>query len=185
MNPVSNNAPPARSNGRSGLWWLWISALVVALDQWSKTLASEKLELYVGKPVTSWFNWTLMHNEGMAFSFLADQSGWQRWFLSALAIAIVLMLMRWMKQTAFHFRLLNIGLALIVGGAIGNTIDRLSKGYVVDFIEWHYQTWYWPAFNVADMAITLGAVLLVLDALFGQHPDKPADNNADKNATSP
>jgi len=178
MNKPDTNSPASSQTGaRSGLWWLWVSALVVALDQWSKALASEKLELYVGKPVTSWFNWTLMHNEGMAFSFLADQSGWQRWFLSALAIAIVLWLMRWLKQTSFHFRLLNIGLALIIGGAIGNTIDRLGKGYVVDFIEWHYQTWYWPAFNVADMAITLGAVLLVLDALFGQHPDKPADTD--------
>lgn len=165
---TSTEKPP-----RSGLWWLWISILVAALDQWSKHIASENLELYVGRPVTSWFNWTLMHNEGAAFSFLAGHSGWQRWFLSGLAIAIVLWLMHWMRNTAFRFRLFNIGLALIIGGAIGNTIDRLGKGYVVDFIEWHYETWYWPAFNVADMAISLGAALIIIDGLFGRKPAKP------------
>ncbi len=173
--PQSPNASP--KTGRSGLWWLWISALVVALDQWTKSIASQSLELYVGQPVTSWFNWTLMHNEGAAFSFLANQPGWQRWFLSALAILIIFWLMRWLKQTSYHFRWLNIGLALIIGGALGNTIDRLHKGYVVDFIEWHYKTWYWPAFNVADMAITLGAILLVIDALFGPKPEPSAEKD--------
>ncbi len=164
---------------RSGLWWLWVSALVVLLDQWSKAFASEKLELYVAHPVTNWFNWTLMHNKGMAFSLLADQPGWQRWFLSILALIIVVWLLRWLKQTSFHFRLLNISLSLIIGGALGNVIDRIRHGYVVDFIQWHYKTWYWPAFNVADMAITLGAVLLIIDALFGSTPEKPT------NGTSP
>lgn len=156
---------------KTGLIWLWVSLAVFLLDQWTKGWASTHLGMYQPQEVTSFLNWTLMHNEGMAFSILADQPGWQRWFISAVAIIIVTWLLHWLYETPSHHRLLNIGLALIVGGAIGNTYDRLLLGYVVDFIEVYYKTFYWPAFNIADIAISCGAFFLILDMFIGENED--------------
>ncbi len=154
---------------QTGVVWLWLSALVFMLDQWTKSIASSHLEMYVPNQVNAFLNWTLMHNKGVAFSFLADQSGWQRWFLSVLAMAIVIWLLYWLYQNKKQMKLQNVSLALVIGGALGNVYDRLLLGHVVDFIEVHYQDYFWPAFNVADSAICLGAVLLIIDAFVNKH----------------
>ncbi len=149
---------------RSGWLFLWISVVVFLLDQWTKYLASNHLELYVPNKITSFFNLTLMHNEGVAFSILADQSGWQRYFIAAVASAIVVWLLYWLYSNSKFMKLQNTALVLVIGGALGNIWDRVYLGYVVDFVELHYAGYFWPAFNVADSAICLGAVLLIIDA---------------------
>ena len=113
------------------------------------------------------FRSTLMHNTGAAFSFLSDAGGWQRWFLSAVAIGVSVFLVIWLKRLTDTQKLQATALALILGGAIGNVIDRLWLGHVVDFIQVYYDEWYWPAFNIADSAITIGAVLILYDSFFG------------------
>lgn len=150
---------------KSGLIWLWISVLVLVLDQWTKNIASSSLELYVPNKITDFFNLTLMHNKGVAFSLLADQSGWQRYFLSVLALVIIVWLLYWLFKNRHTQKLQNVSLVLVIGGALGNVYDRIMLGYVVDFIELHYKGYYWPAFNLADSAICLGAVLLIIDAI--------------------
>ncbi len=155
---------------QSGWLFLWISALVLVLDQWTKYLASSHLELYVPNKITGFFNLTLMHNEGVAFSILAEQSGWQRYFISVVASAIVIWLLYWLYQNSKTMKLQNTALVLVVGGALGNIWDRVNLGYVVDFVELHYAGYYWPAFNVADSAIFLGAVLLIVDAFKNKEP---------------
>jgi len=159
---------------KSGLWWLPISAIVFLLDQWTKTIATESLKMYEAVIVNDYLNWTLMHNKGMACSFLANQSGWQRWGISIVAIVIVVWLLFWLKKSKFSAKFLNIGLVLVIGGALGNIYDRLNLGYVIDFIEAHYNDNFWPAFNVADTAISLGAFFLILDLIWGE---KDTDEN--------
>ena len=146
--------------------WLWLSLLVVALDQATKYWAVSALTLHQPVPVIPFFNLTLMHNTGAAFSLLAEAGGWQRWFFTGLALVVSGLIVYWLS-TLRRQPWLSAGLALILGGAVGNNlIDRVLHGYVVDFIDVYYQNWHWPAFNIADSAITVGAVLLVLDALF-------------------
>lgn len=166
---------------KSGLWWLPISAVVFLLDQWTKIIATDSLRIYEAVVVNDYLNWTLMHNEGMAFSFLADQSGWQRWGISLVASAIVIWLLVWLKKSEFKAKFLNLGLVFVIGGALGNIYDRLSLGYVIDFIEAHYNDNFWPAFNVADTAISIGAFFLILDLIFGDNKDKEV---ADENKSS-
>ncbi len=160
-----------RLTHKSGLWWLPISVIVFYLDQLSKSMATQSLEIYVAVHVDTYLNWTLMHNEGMAFSFLADQSGWQRWVIGIIAMIIVIWLLIWLTKTKLDQKFLNLGLVFIIGGALGNIYDRLSLGYVIDFIEVHYNEYYWPAFNIADTAISIGALFLILDLLFGQEDE--------------
>jgi signal peptidase II len=154
-----------RSTGGPGLWlWLGLALLVVVLDQLSKTLILASFQLNDSHTVTSWFNLVRVHNTGAAFSFLAGASGWQRWFFVGLgtvaSVFIVWMLKKHPGQTLFCF-----AVTMIMGGAIGNVVDRLLHGYVVDFIQVHYGGWYFPSFNLADSAITLGAVCLILDEI--------------------
>ena len=149
-----------------GLVWLWLSVVVFIADQLTKFWASEALTLYVPEKVTGFLNWTLLHNEGIAFSLLADQPGWQRWFILIMASAIVIWLLIWLFNSPRSHKLHNISLALVIGGALGNIYDRAVLGYVVDFIQLHYNEYYWPAFNVADSAISVGAVFLIIDTLF-------------------
>jgi signal peptidase II len=153
-------------NGWASLRWYGVAVLVVLLDQYTKELASTALDY--GRPVEvwSWFNLTLQHNTGAAFSFLSDAGGWQRYFFSALAIAISAVLSRWLYVMPREQRLLALSLGLIMGGALGNLWDRLVLGYVVDFISVHYQGHYFPAFNIADAAISIGAALMIFDSLF-------------------
>ena len=153
-------------NRWASLRWYGLAALVVLLDQYTKELASSGLDY--GRPVEvwSWFNLTLQHNTGAAFSFLSDAGGWQRYFFSALAIVISAVLARWLYVMPREQRLLALSLGLIMGGALGNLWDRLVLGYVVDFISVHYQEHYFPAFNIADAAISVGAALMIFDSLF-------------------
>jgi signal peptidase II len=145
--------------------WLGVSALVIALDWYSKQRISEALELYRPREIFSWLNITLAHNYGAAFSFLSDASGWQRWFFVVLASVVSVVLLVWLLRLARQEWRTGLGLALVLGGAIGNLLDRVQLGYVVDFIDVHFGGWHYPAFNVADSAITCGVVLLLVDAL--------------------
>ena len=157
---------------QTGLVYLWLSATVLVLDQWTKSIASDRLDLYVPNKITEFFNLTLMHNEGVAFSILANQSGWQRYFISIVASLIVIWLLYWLWQNRREMKLQNTALVLVVGGALGNIWDRVLLGYVVDFIELHYKGYYWPTFNLADSAITMGAILLIIDAFKNKDTDK-------------
>lgn len=144
--------------------WLWLSALVIVLDQLSKAWVTGHFAFGESLPVLSVFNLVLTHNTGAAFSLLDDAGGVQRWLFSIIAIAasawIVWLLPRHMTQLLFCF-----GLSMILGGALGNLIDRIAYGYVVDFLSFHWQQHYFPAFNLADSAITCGAFALILDSL--------------------
>lgn len=146
------------------LKYLWFSLLIIIADQVSKTVMVNWLDLYERVAVLPFFNLTLAHNTGAAFSFLAGAGGWQRWFFVTLAGVISLVLVIWLKRLAQTARLEAISLALIIGGAIGNVIDRLVYGYVIDFLDVYVGTYHWPAFNIADSAICVGAVLLIIDS---------------------
>ena len=153
------------SSGAFSLWaWLALAAMVVLLDQLSKTLVVSAFVLNQSQPVTSWFNLVRVHNSGAAFSFLAGASGWQRWFfvgLGTLASGFIV----WMLKKHPEQKLFCFAISMIMGGAIGNVVDRLLHGHVVDFIQLHYGGWYFPSFNLADSAITLGAICLILDEI--------------------
>lgn len=146
--------------------WLLLSVLVVVLDLWTKDLATQALELYRPVAVTSWLNMTLAHNYGAAFSFLSDAGGWQRWFFTVLSSLVTVVLIVWLLRLSAREKLTAAALGLIIGGAVGNLADRINYGYVVDFIDVYYRDWHWPAFNLADSAITCGVVLLLIDGLF-------------------
>ena len=147
------------------LKWLWLTALTVILDQVTKQMVVASMRLYESIAVIPFFNITYVHNTGAAFSFLSDAGGWQRWFFAALAFVVSLVISVWLARLKNNEVLLAISLSLILGGAIGNLIDRLLYGYVIDFLDVYYKTWHWPAFNVADSAITLGVVLLLLESI--------------------
>jgi signal peptidase II len=151
------------------LKWLGLSTLVVVLDQATKQLAEASLVYAQPVAVLPSFNLTLLYNRGAAFSFLSDAGGWQRWFFVSVSLAVSVALVFWLRRLKPQQRLLAVALALVLGGALGNLIDRLWLGHVIDFIQLYYSDFYWPAFNVADSAISAGAVLLVWDALFGEH----------------
>jgi len=157
-------ASSSRSSFAGLLPWLGIALAVILLDQFSKTLILGDFHLNETRTVTSFFNVVRVHNTGAAFSFLAGASGWQRWFFVGLGAAAAAFIV-WMLRRHGGQRLFGWALALILGGALGNVIDRLMHGYVVDFIQVHHSGWYFPSFNIADSAITVGAVLLVIDEL--------------------
>jgi signal peptidase II len=152
---------------RKALTWLWLSALVVVLDQITKVLATAHLVLHEPVAVVPFFDLTLTHNTGAAFSFLSQAGGWQRWFFVGVALAVSTALVTWLTRVPPGDRRVAGGLALVLGGALGNLVDRLALGYVVDFIDLHYGGWHWPAFNLADSAISVGVALLLWDALLG------------------
>ena len=146
------------------LIYLWMSGAVIALDQLSKALIEHSLSLYQSITVLPVLEITRLHNTGAAFSFLADEAGWQRWLFTALGIIVSAFLVLWLRRINRGSRALASAVALIVGGALGNVVDRLRLGHVIDFIHAHWAEHYFPAFNVADSAITIGAGLLLLDA---------------------
>ncbi len=153
----------------NALPWLWLSAIVIALDQLSKWWALHAL-LPMGVPhpvIPGFLNWTLAFNRGAAFNFLADGSGWQRWFFVVLALAICAVLLVWLARTPRRDWRTGLPLGLIVGGALGNLIDRLHAAQVTDFIHVYFRQWDYPVFNVADCGITVGAVLLIVFGMFG------------------
>jgi len=151
--------------------WLSISLLVILLDQVTKYAANTGLVYAEPVAVVPSFNLTLMYNRGAAFSFLSDAGGWQRWFFVTISVAASALLIFWLSRLKPQQWLLAVALSLVLGGAVGNLIDRLWFGYVVDFIQLYYRDFYWPAFNVADSAITVGAALLIWDALFAKPQD--------------
>lgn len=155
----------ATSKSSSSLWpWLGIALVVILLDQFTKTLILGYYQLGQGTPVTSFFNIVRVHNTGAAFSFLAGASGWQRWFFIGLGVAAAVFIVFMLKRHGGQ-RLFAWALALILGGALGNVIDRALHGYVVDFLDFHLGGRHFPAFNIADCAISVGAALLILDEL--------------------
>ena len=161
--------------------WLWLSALTVVLDQLTKKIAEAELLLHKPVAVLPSFNFTLMYNKGAAFSFLSEAGGWQRVFFVTLSTVISIFLFFWLKQITQdekqkNNKPLKIAIALILGGAIGNLIDRALTGEVVDFIQVYYSSYYFPAFNIADSAITLGAGLLILDMFLEHKRDKKMKN---------
>ncbi|MCW8945187.1 MAG: signal peptidase II [Sedimenticola sp.] len=151
------------------LRWLWFSLLIIVLDQVSKQLIEASFMVYETVSVLPFFNLTLAYNEGAAFSFLSDQGGWQRWFFAIVATGVTVVLVVWLSRLRDE-KMLALSLSLVIGGAVGNLIDRLVYGYVIDFLDLFYGQYHWPAFNVADIAISIGVVVLFVDALFGQEP---------------
>ena len=146
--------------------WLWLTLLIVVADQWTKRLVTDHLEEFEAVVLLPVLDFMRLHNEGAAFSMLSDAAGWQRWFFSVLAIGVSVGILIWLQRLPARGKsLLAAGLCLVMGGAIGNVIDRIRLGHVVDFIRVHYAEWYFPAFNVADSAITIGAGLLILDMI--------------------
>ncbi len=162
------------------VFWLIIAVALVALDQWTKFLASSQLSYGVPVNILPVFNLTLQHNPGAAFSFLADAGGWQRWFFTGISLVVSLILMVWLYRLKPQEKIMMASLSLILSGAIGNLWDRIELGYVVDFISVHYQNWYFPAFNIADSAITIGAGLMILDMLV--NTDKSSDKTSGGNS---
>lgn len=149
-------------DGVSATRWYVLAAAVVVLDQISKQVVLATIQFGETIYVAPFWNWVLTYNSGAAFSFLAGAGGWQRWFFTVLALAVSGWIVFMLRQHAAQ-RLLSLALALIMGGALGNVIDRIRFGAVVDFVQWHAAGFYWPAFNVADSAITIGAVLMIWD----------------------
>ena len=152
------------STGRRMLPWVALAALVILIDQATKALVERAFDFGDVRPVASFFNLVLTYNKGAAFSFLASASGWQAHFLTGIGIAASAFILYLLARHG-HQRLFSFALALILGGAIGNVIDRLAYGHVIDFLDFHAAGWHWPAFNVADSAIVGGAMLLILDEL--------------------
>ena len=154
----------------SFVFWLVWALVVFLLDQWTKRWASAALSLGEPQHFLAYFNFTLLHNYGAAFSLLSDAGGWQRWFLLAVTSVISVVLLVWLTRLQAQQKLLALSLALILGGALGNLYDRAVYGYVVDFIDWHVNGYHWPAFNIADAGISCGAVLLILDTFINPEP---------------
>jgi signal peptidase II len=152
-----------QDGARSKLRWLWLAGLVIVLDLGTKALASSMLTYGVPVPVMPMFNFTLLHNTGAAFSFLAGESGWQRWFFVTLAAVVSVVLFRWLKTLQANETWSAIAIVLILGGALGNVYDRVVHGYVVDFLHFYWTDYHFPAFNIADTAITIGAGMMILD----------------------
>ena len=154
------------------LKWIWLAIVVVIVDQLTKYIASNSLEMFQPVAVMPMFNWTLMHNTGAAFSFLAEAGGWQRWFFAFIALIVSAVIVFWIKRLEAHEKWQAISLALILGGAIGNVIDRIWLGYVVDFIDVYYKTLHWPAFNIADSAINVGVAMIIIESIREYLEDK-------------
>lgn len=155
-----------------------IALVIIVADQITKVIADSSLQLYERIAVMPMFNITLHYNEGAAFSFLNDAGGWQRWFFTAISTIVSIVLIVWISRLSRNERWLSLALALILGGAIGNLIDRVIYGHVVDFIQLYYQSWYFPTFNIADAAITVGGVMFFFLSVFA--PDEESSAKASK-----
>jgi len=153
-----------QAGGLGLVHWLGLALVLLIADQFTKVLVLGSFQLGDSRVVTSFFNLVRVHNAGAAFSFLADASGWQRWFFTGLGVAAAILIV-WMLKNHAGQRLFGFALACILGGAIGNVIDRVLYGYVVDFLDFHWAGMHFPAFNVADSAISIGAACLILDEL--------------------
>ena len=156
----------------SSLRLLWISVVVIALDQITKQIAQDSLPFHQLVDVVPGFDWYLTHNTGAAFSFLADAGGWQRWFFTITTVVVSTIILFWIKQVPKDEKMTAVSLCLILGGALGNLIDRIYLGYVIDYIQVWLGSYPWPAFNIADAAISVGAAILILSSFIGS--EKPA-----------
>ena len=174
-NPAIPQTPVARSAMPAAVRWLWFAVLVLALDQGSKAWIISHLELYQTVTLAPFLEIIRTHNTGAAFSFLAGASGWQRWLFIGLGVTVSIAVPVWLRKTN-PAPLVAAGLSFIVGGALGNVIDRVWHGHVIDFVHFHYRSFDFPAFNVADSSITLGAAFLILDVLLDmrRRPQSPA-----------
>ncbi|HSI37607.1 MAG TPA: signal peptidase II [Methylotenera sp.] len=152
--------------------WFLISAVIVVLDLYTKYLVQQAFQYGEHMTITSFFDLVRYHNEGAAFSFLADAGGWQKIFFSVVSVVAIVVISYLIRKHQTE-KLFCLGLALVLGGAIGNLYDRVTLGYVVDFLYFYYETFYWPAFNVADSAICVGVALLLLDSFKKESPKKP------------
>ncbi len=163
-------APMQTQSRKDVLMWLSLSMLIIVLDQLTKWWVSHALELYQAVSVTSFFNIILAHNMGAAFSFLADAGGWQRWLFTGVSISVSAVLVYWLFTLPKKDKMLAFALSMVIGGAVGNLIDRIVYGYVVDFLDFYWKNSHFPAFNIADSAITLGAMILGYHILFDKTP---------------
>lgn len=176
-NQTLANHPPLTPNGNKALLWYGLAVLAIILDQVTKLYFENNFQLYQSLPIIEpFFSFTLAHNHGAAFSFLADKGGWQKWFFSTLALAVSLGIMYYLRKVPKVATVLSAGLALVMAGALGNLIDRLRLGYVIDFLHVHNgDVWHFPIFNVADVAINIGVALILIDSFFlesKRHPNK-------------
>jgi len=151
---------------KAQLKWMWLAVFVIALDLATKMIAEHFLTYAQPVYVLPVFDLTLLYNKGAAFSFLANESGWQRWFFTVIAVGVSIALTIWLMTLKSSEKWISIALVLIIGGALGNLYDRLAYGHVVDFLHFHWGPHYFPAFNIADTAITIGAGMLIIDSLF-------------------
>ena len=158
----------------SGLRWLWLTLVFLVIDQVTKYWAAGTMDLYQSIKVTGFFKITYVHNPGAAFSFLADQPGWQRWFFAAIATVASVIFVVWLAKTPKENKSLSIAFALMLSGALGNLFDRVLLGYVIDFLDFYVGSYHWPAFNIADSAIFVGAVLMILDSFKGSDKENIA-----------
>jgi signal peptidase II len=154
----------SKIQNRSARWYLLLALFILIADQITKWWAQVSLPMGQSLAVTHFLNWTLVYNPGAAFSFLSQAGGWQRWFFTVIGIVAAIVII-WLLQKNTHDRPFCMALSLILGGAMGNVLDRLLYGAVVDFIDVHYDGWHWPAFNIADSAISIGATLIVINEI--------------------
>ncbi|TPH19239.1 signal peptidase II [Litorilituus lipolyticus] len=162
----------------TGLKWLWLTILCLLLDQISKQWVANSFDLYESVNLLPFFSFTYVHNPGAAFSFLADQGGWQRWLFTAIAVVACIIFTVWLAKTPKQQVLLSLALSLMLSGALGNLIDRVLFGYVIDFLDFHWAGYRFPAFNLADSAIFIGAALMILDS-FKQESDNKNTTKVD------
>tara|TARA_R110002126_G_scaffold16527_27_gene66089 strand:+ start:18224 stop:18715 length:492 start_codon:yes stop_codon:yes gene_type:complete len=156
----------------TGWRWWWLILALIVLDQFTKQLVHQQMALYDSIELLPFFNLTYVRNYGAAFSFLSDAGGWQRWFFTLIAIVISVVIAVWLSRVGRDQLKLNLALALVLAGAVGNLIDRLVFGYVIDFFHLFYQNWHYPAFNIADSVICIGAALLIWDSFSSKAEDK-------------
>jgi len=172
----------------TGLSWLWLTLLCLIIDQVTKHWVAGTFDYRESLAVLPFFNLTYVHNTGAAFSFLADQGGWQRWFFTAIASIASIVFLVWMAKTPKQQRLLSIAFALILSGAVGNLIDRALFGYVIDFLDFHWAGYHFAAFNIADSVIFIGAALMIFESFTNKEGDKEANqedqNDKQKNKTN-
>jgi signal peptidase II len=161
---------------KSSLVWLWLTFIVLVIDQATKHWVAASMDLYQSISLLPFFNITYVHNLGAAFSFLADQAGWQRWFFASIAFIASLIFVVWLARNPAQDKKLNIALALMLSGAVGNLIDRVLFGYVIDFLDFYVKSYHWPAFNIADSAIFLGAAIMIFDSFKKEAKEKSASS---------
>lgn len=160
---------------KTGLVWLWVSFITLVVDLWTKYIVVQNFELHESINILPVFNLTYARNYGAAFSFLADHSGWQKYFFLGLAMVISLALVVMLYKNKASMKIQNCAYALIIGGAIGNAIDRAHHGYVVDFLHFYWDIYHYPVFNVADIGIVVGAGLLILESILEHRRNKKSD----------